>query len=518
MGCEWWRCGVLTECIASKKEMAITDNHKNDIIKTISNKIKDSYMKNYHQGSYEHNKIMEDLGSMDLDDDTYQDIIDKVGAEINGILEGMKNDKEMKQKFINDLYKDKPADDESFDAELAKICDDEIDSPLGEYYIQDVSEKSKRLMDSSDHSYTNPKTHHKGDKHAYDSEIFRDNKSSLTNEEDGGKEYIGAHSFTAHELLGTGSFGEVYLVEKISDNSLHAMKVLCKDKIFEHKLARYAMTERNVLSVINHPFIVKLNFSFQTQNELFLILQYCPGGDLSEYLHVEKKFNEYKARIYCAEVLLALEELHSKDIIFRDLKPDNVVLDEDGHALLTDFGLSKEGVYDFKETKSFCGSYAYLAPEMVQKSGHGKSVDWYLFGVFMYEMLVGIPPYYDNDRDVLFYNIINEDLEIPSYISKEARDLIVLLMDRNPVTRLGTNGALEIKKHKWFKGIDWEDVFNKKLDPPLPYLKRKVKKGNGQIIISHPLDFEKERMIVQSDPNFIDGWSFIDHKLDVDLQ
>lgn len=387
---------------------------------------------------------------------------------------------------------------------------------MEEYYIQDVSERSKRLTDLSDHSYTNAKTNYKEDKNTLDSEQFKDNKSSLTNEDDGAKEYIGAHSFTAHELLGTGSFGEVYLVEKISDDSLHAMKVLCKDKIFEHKLARYAMTERNVLSVINHPFIVKLNFSFQTQNELFLILQYCPGGDLSEYLHVEKKFNEYKARIYGAEILLALEELHSKDIIFRDLKPDNVVLDEDGHALLTDFGLSKEGVYDFKETKSFCGSYAYLAPEMVQKSGHGKSVDWYLFGVFMYEMLVGIPPYYDNDRDVLFYNIINEDLEIPSYISKEARDLIVRLMDRNPVTRLGTNGSLEIKKHKWFKGFDWEDVFDKKLDPPLPYLKRKVKKGNGQIIISHPLDFKKERMIVQDDPNFIDGWSFIDHKLDID--
>jgi serine/threonine protein kinase len=130
------------------------------------------------------------------------------------------------------------------------------------------------LTDLSDHSYTNAKTNYKEDKNTLDSDQFKDNKSSLTNEEDGIKEYIGAHSFTAHELLGTGSFGEVYLVEKISDDSLHAMKVLCKDKIFEHKLARYAMTERNVLSVINHPFIVKLNFSFQTQNELFLILQY----------------------------------------------------------------------------------------------------------------------------------------------------------------------------------------------------------------------------------------------------
>ena len=458
---------------------------------------------------------MESLGSMDLDEETYKDIIDKVGADINEILKGMKNDKEMKQKFIHELYKNEVEEETSdMDDEIAQICDEDPDSPLEEYYIQNVSEKSKRLANSSEHSYANAKTNYKEEKVSVSSGKYKGNRSSTNYEDENNshssKENIGAHSFTAHELLGTGSFGEVYLVEKISDASLHAMKVLCKDKIFEHKLARYALTERNVLTVVSHPFIVKLNFSFQTQNELFLILQYCPGGDLSEYLHVEKKFNEYKARIYLAEVLLALEEIHSKDIIFRDLKPDNIVLDEDGHALLTDFGLSKEGIYDFKETQSFCGSYAYLAPEMVQKSGHGKSVDWYLLGVFLYEMLVGIPPYYDNDRDVLFYNIINEDLEIPSYISKDARDLIVRLMDRNPVTRLGTNGADEIKKHKWFKGINWEDVINKRLDPPLPYLKRKVKKGDGQLIISHPLNFEKERKIVQNDPNFIDGWSFID--------
>jgi len=118
---------------------------------------------------------------------------------------------------------------------------------------------------------------------------------------------------------------------------------------------------------------------------------------LSEYLQLEKRFNEYKTRIYASEILLAIEELHRQDIIYRDLKPDNVVLDSEGHAMLTDFGLSKEGVEDFIDTRSFCGSYAYLAPEMVKKVGHGKSVDWYLLGVLIYEMLHGIPPYYDND-------------------------------------------------------------------------------------------------------------------------
>lgn len=119
------------------------------------------------------------------------------------------------------------------------------------------------------------------------------------------------------------------------------------------------MTERNVLSVTNHPFIVKLNYSFQSNDKLFLILDYCPGGDLAEHLSKEKRFTEERAKIYLCEIILALEDLHKRDIIFRDLKPDNVVLDYEGHAQLTDFGLSKEGVYDNKGAKSFCGYIFY---------------------------------------------------------------------------------------------------------------------------------------------------------------
>ncbi len=158
------------------------------------------------------------------------------------------------------------------------------------------------------------------------------------------------------------------------------------------------MTERNVLSITNHPFIVKLNYSFQSSDKLFLILDYCPGGDLAEHLSNEKRFSEERAKIYLCEIILALEDLHKRDIIFRDLKPDNVVLDYEGHAMLTDFGLSKEGVYDNKGAKSFCGSIAYLAPEMLKRSGHGKSVDWYLLGVLFYEMLVGLPPFVNSNK------------------------------------------------------------------------------------------------------------------------
>lgn len=158
-----------------------------------------------------------------------------------------------------------------------------------------------------------------------------------------------------------------------------------------------------------------------------MILDYCPGGDLARVLSREpkKRFTEDRARIYTAEILLAIQYLHKRDIIFRDLKPDNVVIDADGHALLTDFGLSKEGVLDNISAKSFCGSVAYLAPEMLKRSGHGKSVDWYLLGVLLYEMLVGQPPYFCHNKEQLFYNIQKGVLKLPASISNEAKSLLI---------------------------------------------------------------------------------------------
>ena len=147
-------------------------------------------------------------------------------------------------------------------------------------------------------------------------------------------------------------------------------------------------------------------------------MDFCPGGDLGKIIAHERRFSEDRARLYIAEVLLALQELHKRDIIYRDLKPDNVVLDDDGHALLTDFGLSKEGVLEVsKGAKSFCGSIAYLAPEMLERKGHGKSVDWYLLGVLLYEMLVGKIPYYSTNKEMLLENIKNGHLYLPNYLT-----------------------------------------------------------------------------------------------------
>lgn len=245
-----------------------------------------------------------------------------------------------------------------------------------------------------------------------------------TCEEPLGPGYVSPFDFEILMELGKGSFGEVFLVRKNDNQSLYAMKVLRKDKIMGQNLIKYALTERNVMSYLKHPFIVSLNYAFQTPEKLFLILDYCPGGDLGSHLSREKRFSEDKARIYICEIILALEELHRQGIIFRDLKPDNIVIDEQGHAMLTDFGLSKEGVHDNYITKSFCGSLAYLAPEMIKRQGHGKSVDWYLLGVVLYEMLVGIPPYFSVNRDELMSNIQKGKLRIPSSLSSDAKSLI----------------------------------------------------------------------------------------------
>ena len=179
-----------------------------------------------------------------------------------------------------------------------------------------------------------------------------------------------------------------------------------------------------------------------------------------------------QSKYYAAEILLALEELHRRDIIYRDLKPDNIVIDKDFHVKLTDFGLSKEEVADNSSAKSFCGSIAYLSPEMIRRKGHGKAVDWYLLGVLIYEMLTGIPPFYSKNRKNMISNIMHSQIQIPTYISKEAQEIILLLLNKDPHSRLGADtGSEEIKSHKWFADLDWDDVYQKKLKVPKVFKK-----------------------------------------------
>jgi serine/threonine protein kinase len=189
-------------------------------------------------------------------------------------------------------------------------------------------------------------------------------------------------------------------------------------------MLKYVISEKNVMSKTNHPFIIKLNYTFQTHSRLFLVLDFCPNGDLCSHINMEEKMDEEKCRFYAACILLAIEDLHKRNIIFRDLKPDNVLIDEAGFAMLTDFGLAKETeTQDLN--KSFCGSFAYLAPEIIMQTGHCKSVDWYLFGTMIYEMLTGLPPYYEKNRKNIIQNILRAPLRIPMELSEEAKSIIV---------------------------------------------------------------------------------------------
>ncbi len=275
--------------------------------------------------------------------------------------------------------------------------------------------------------------------------------------------------FSLIKVVGKGSFGKVLQVRKKDTGVIYAMKVLRKDHIYKRNQVEHTKTERSVLGRIKHPFIVGLNFAFQTADKLYFVLDYCAGGELFFHLGREGKFSEEKAKFYAAEITLALDHLHKLKVIYRDLKPENVLLDENGHIRLTDFGLSKEGI-DSNSTgaTSFCGTPEYLAPEILNRSGHGRAVDWWSLGALLYEMLTGLPPFYSQNRETLFDKIRKGALKFPSYVSCEAVSLLRGLLTHNPVDRLGSDvdDAERIKAHPFFASIDWDALLMGTVPPP----------------------------------------------------
>lgn len=277
--------------------------------------------------------------------------------------------------------------------------------------------------------------------------------------------------FVLLKVVGKGSFGKVMQVRKRDSGQVYAMKVLNKANIVKRKQVEHTRTERSVLGRIVHPFIVGLNFAFQTPSKLYFVLDYCAGGELFFHLGREHRFSESRARFYAAQITLALEHLHSLNVIYRDLKPENVLLDQNGNVRLTDFGLSKENIHATDSgAKSFCGTPEYLAPEVLNRSGHGRAVDWWSLGALLYEMLTGLPPFYDSNRNKLFEKIRHGTLEFPAEagVSPEAKDLLLRMLDRDPKTRLGcgSGDASDIKTHPFFRSVDWTAMLQLKLTPP----------------------------------------------------
>ncbi|XP_044277266.1 ribosomal protein S6 kinase alpha-2 isoform X3 [Varanus komodoensis] len=276
--------------------------------------------------------------------------------------------------------------------------------------------------------------------------------------------------FELLKVLGQGSYGKVFLVRKIKGSDagqLYAMKVLKKATLKVRDRVRSKM-ERDILAEVNHPFIVKLHYAFQTEGKLYLILDFLRGGDLFTRLSKEVMFTEEDVKFYLAELALALDHLHGLGIIYRDLKPENILLDEEGHIKITDFGLSKEAIDHDKRAYSFCGTIEYMAPEVVNRRGHTQSADWWSFGVLMFEMLTGSLPFQGKDRKETMALILKAKLGMPQFLSIEAQSLLRALFKRNPSNRLGAglDGVEEIKRHPFFATIDWNKLYRKEIKPP----------------------------------------------------
>ncbi|GAN11216.1 pkinase-domain-containing protein [Mucor ambiguus] len=276
-------------------------------------------------------------------------------------------------------------------------------------------------------------------------------------------------TFDAFDLLrviGRGSFGKVYVVRKKDTNRIYAMKVLRKSRIISRSEVTHTMAEKTVLAKIRNPFIVPLKFAFQSPDKLYLVLAFINGGELFHHLQLEGRFDENRSRFYTAELLSALECLHDFNVVYRDLKPENILIDYNGHIALCDFGLCKLNMKENERTNTFCGTPEYLAPELLLGQGYTKTVDWWTLGVLLYEMMTGLPPFYDENTNEMYRKILQDELRFPDDMTEDARSLLRGLLTRDPNKRLGNNGSEEIKNHAFFSSIDWKKLNQKKLQPP----------------------------------------------------
>lgn len=274
--------------------------------------------------------------------------------------------------------------------------------------------------------------------------------------------------FKLLKVLGRGAFGKVMLVEKNDTKEMFAIKSLKKEEIIQQEQLENTKTEKMILEAVAHPFLVGLEYCFQTPEKIFFVMNFMKGGELFQHLRHVRKFDESRVKFYACQLALGLGHLHSHDIVYRDLKPENVLLDELGNAALTDFGMAKV-VKKNETTQTFCGTPEYLSPEIIQMKGHNKNADWWSFGVLLYEMLYGIPPFYSQNQNVMYQMILKDEPSFPitTSVSDEGKDLIKKFLIKDPSKRLGaTRDIDEIKEHPWFSTVNWADVIAKRIPPP----------------------------------------------------
>ncbi|CAH1391875.1 unnamed protein product [Nezara viridula] len=282
-------------------------------------------------------------------------------------------------------------------------------------------------------------------------------------------------SFEFLRTLGRGAFGRVYLATLAGENEDHdvyyAIKVLEKAVVVKSKQIKQAINEKRILQALNFPFCVYLEYSFQDNSYLYLCLPFIVCGEMFKHLTKQKRFPEPLAKFYAAQVLLAFEYLHYCDLIFRDLKPENILIDDKGYLKITDFGFCK---IVKTRTYTLCGTPEYLAPEVILQKGYGKSVDWWTFGILLYEMNAGRTPFRASDPMKIYEKAVKGKYSTPDYFSYELKDLIKNIVQVDITKRYGIlkNGVNDIKDHPWFMDMNWDALFNGHIEPPyLPDVK-----------------------------------------------
>ncbi|ALC47605.1 Pka-C1 [Drosophila busckii] len=277
----------------------------------------------------------------------------------------------------------------------------------------------------------------------------------------------GLDNYVVKITLGAGSFGKVQLVMDKETKIYYASKQLSKDQILKTKQVGHLMSEKRVLTAMHFPFTLNLIASFKDFDSLYLILPFCAGGELFTYHRKMRKFSEKQARFYAAQVFLALEYLHHCSLLYRDLKPENICIDRTGYLKVTDFGFAKKVE---TRTMTLCGTPEYLPPEIIQSKPYGTSVDWWAFGVLIFELVNGNSPFAAHNRDVMvMYNKICEaEYKMPSSFSSSLRHLIDHLLQVDLSKRYGNliGGNRDIKEHEWFKEIDWIPILNQTIQAP----------------------------------------------------
>jgi len=282
-------------------------------------------------------------------------------------------------------------------------------------------------------------------------------------------------------VLGSGCFGLVKLVHYKKLNASFAMKQLEKGAIIKNHQQLNIFNEKNLLLKCDHPFIVKLYRTFKDKYYLYFMMEFVQGGEVFNFLHTENdgSFPDKMARFYIACVVDAMHYLHKLSIVYRDLKPENLMIDERGYVRMVDFGFAKKLVF---KTFTVCGTAQYLAPEILVHRGYSKSVDYWTIGILIYEFFTGTTPFRNKDREILFDNILHKrKIRFSRNFSDGAKDLCMKLLHKRPRLRLGMqkNGTQDLKDHFWFAGFDWDALVNKELETPwIPKIKSALDHSN----------------------------------------